>query len=136
MSLKTHLADFSGVAVASILATGLDGLVFAGLMSWEPSAEYPGVAAALAAVFGGVFHYTTCRFFVFQRFDASCSQSAPRYVGMSGSAALIHGAMVGLMSRFFALGLVWLVSKILVYALWTYPLSRYFVFDVKTSKGA
>jgi putative flippase GtrA len=136
MSLKTHLTDFSGVALASVLATALDGLVFAGLMLWEPSAEHPGVSAAVAAIFGGVFHYTICRFFVFRRFEATFSQSATRYVAMSGSAALIHGAIVSLMSRFFALSLVWLVSKILVYALWTYPLSRYFVFDVKTSEGA
>lgn len=136
MSLKTHLADFSGVAAASILATVLDGVVFAGLMSWAPSAEYPGVAAAVAAIFGGIFHYTSCQFFVFRRFDAAITQSAPRYVAMSGSAALIHGAIVGIGAGFGPLTFVWPISKVLVYALWTYPLSRYFVFGAKASKGA
>ncbi len=136
MSLKSHLADFSGVAAASILATALDGLVFAGLMSWAPSAGYPGVSAAVAAFFGGIFHYTSCQFLVFRRFEAAMTHSAPRYVAMSGSAAVIHGAIVGIGASFGPLTAVWLVSKILVYALWTYPLSRYFVFGAKASKGA
>ena len=133
MSVKTHVLDFSGVAVASIVATALDGLVFAALLAvgWTH-----GWAALVAAVFGGIVHYSACRLIVFRRFATPVAQSLPRYVAMSGSAALTHAGVVSMLGTLLAAGVAWGVSKALVYVAWTYPLSRYFVFDTPASQEA
>lgn len=125
--------DFSGVVAASVVATAADGALYSALILWGVPA---GVAAFLGAVLGGVIHYSGCRFVVFRRFDLPTAYSAPRYVAMSGSAALIHAGLVVLFSSFVAAGLAWGLSKVLVYAAWTYPLSRYVVFSSRSSGQA
>src|SRR5699024_7601638 len=91
-----------------------------------------GVAAAVAAVFGGGLHFILNRFWVFGRFDASLKHSALTYFGVSWLGAVAHGVLTGILVH--ALGpplgtsLGWLASKGLIWLFWTYPLSRYVVF--------
>lgn len=127
MSVRSHLADFSGVAIASFIATAADGTLFAALT--QGGGVYAGVAAFVAAVFGGAIHFSACRFVVFKRFEAPVQQSLPRYVLMSGAAAVIHSGFVTLLTGMATALVAWFISKGLVYVLWSYPLSRYFVFD-------
>lgn len=124
--------DLSKTTIASIIATAADGVVFAllshdvilGQLKWGV-----GVAAALAAIVGGIIHYSLCRSWVYGRFGASHRHALPRYVLMSGSAALLHGGLVQLLSGLMLDGLAWGASKVLIYLMWTFPLSRYVVFS-------
>lgn len=130
---RSHLADFSGVAVASAVATAGDGLLF-WVLSW--AGVTAGLAAFFGALLGGVIHYSSCRLVVFRRFELPVAYSAPRYVAMSGSAALIHAGLVMVLSSVVTAGMAWFVSKALVYVGWTYPLSRYVVFSSRSSGQA
>lgn len=131
-NLQRHLADFSGVAVASAVATVADGVAFTGLL--ELGAP-PFPAALAGALLGGVLHYSACRFLVFRRFDAPIVRSAFRYVLMSGSAALLHAGVVAGLAVFVSAAAAWLVSKVLVYVAWTYPWSRFAVFAHEGDEG-
>ncbi len=128
-SSKQHVRDFAGSSVASFLATAADGVVFALLMTLASSQlQLAGIFAAAAAVVGGIIHYSLCRFWVFERFDASFTRSIPLYVLMSASAAVAHGIATQLLVLALAPAIAWFVSKAIVYVLWTYPASRYIVF--------
>lgn len=130
-----HLLDFSGTALASFLATAADGAVFS-LLIFVASAAWlggywTGVAAALAAIVGGIIHFSLCRFWVFKRFEAPLQSSIPRYVLMSGAAALLHGAATQVLTDVgLVAGIAWFLSKALIYVAWTYPVSRYLVFEI------
>lgn len=129
-----HILDFSGASIASFLATVADGLLFAALMELASGqflgGYWTGVAAALAAILGGIIHFSLCRFWVFKRFDAPLRSSIPRYVLMSGSAALLHGVATQLFAGVLLAGFAWFTSKALIYVAFTYPVSRYLVFEI------
>lgn len=127
---SAHLRDLSGGALASLIATALDGAVFAalGLLVGEQPAALAG-SAALGAAAGGLTHFTLCRRWVFRRFDAPLRHAAPRYILMSASAAALHAAFVGVATLWLLPSLAWLISKVLIYLAWTYPISRYRVFS-------
>lgn len=135
-----HLLDFSGTAVASFLATAADALVFAALIMVGPlflADVWAGMSALAAAAVGGVIHFSLCRFWVFERFDAPLNSSIPRYVFMSGLAAVFHGlATQGLVSVGLVEGVAWFGSKAVIYVAWTYPISRYVVFDVSVQEAS
>lgn len=122
--------DVSGSSVASFVATASDGLVYAvlvhTLVAWQLLSV--GVSAGLAAMVGGLIHYSMCRFWVFRRFDASLRWSALTYFAMSGLAAVGHGLLVEWLAGFIGAGFGWGASKGVIWVLWTYPLSRYVVF--------
>jgi putative flippase GtrA len=126
-----HLRDLSGTALASVVATALDGLVFSALiLALEPPAGLAtGACAAAGAACGGVTHFSLCRRWVFSRFDAPLSHAAPRYALMSLLAGLIHAAATSLIATLLPSSLAWGLSKLLVYLGWTYPISRYHVFS-------
>lgn len=128
--LRRHILDISGSTVASLVATGFDGIVYAALVqtlvAWQLLSV--GVSAGLAAVVGGLVHYVTCRFWVFRRFEASLRWSAVTYFLMSGIAAVGHGFLTEWLAGFLGAGFGWALSKAILWALWTYPASRYIVF--------
>jgi putative flippase GtrA len=137
-SSQGHMRDLSGTALASLVATGLDALIFsiAAALSGASSDLATAACVAAGALAGGVAHFTICRLWVFQRFDAPLSQSAPRYALMSASAGLLHTGLTTLLANMFALQLAWGISKLLVYLGWTYPLSRYVVFTNPSGPSA
>ena len=122
--------DVSGSTVASFVATASDGLVYAILIytfvAWQMLSV--GVSAGLAAMVGGVIHYSMCLFWVFRRFDASLHWSALTYFAMSGMAAVGHGFMTEWLAGALGAGYGWGLSKGIIWVVWTYPLSRYVVF--------
>lgn len=123
--------DLSKTTVASVIATALDGLVFFILTQLEllDALSYAvGVRAFLAALVGGVTHYTLCKYWVYGRFARAHRSALPRYVLMSVSAALLHGAITQGLSALGLSALAWGLSKVLIYLGWTFPLSRYVVF--------
>lgn len=131
---KRHLLDLGGASLASLAATLVDALVYTVLL-WtvvRNTGVSVGMAAAGAALFGGAVHFVLSRFWVFGRFDAPLKQSALTYFIVSWLAALVHGGLisllVGLMGTVAGASLGWLISKGLIWLLWTYPLSRYVVF--------
>lgn len=129
-SWTRHLLDLTGSSVASFVATAADGIVYVALVhtlvAWQLLSL--GVSAGLAAVVGGVIHYSMCRFWVFRRFDASLHWSAAIYFVMSGLAAVGHGVLTEWLASFIGAGFGWGVSKGAIWVLWTYPASRYVVF--------
>jgi putative flippase GtrA len=129
-TFRRHLLDISGSTAASLAATGCDGIVYAllvhTLVGWKMLSL--GVSAGLAAIVGGVIHYILCRFWVFRRFDASLRWSAVTYFVMSGLAAVGHGFLTEWLAGFIGAGFGWALSKAILWALWTYPASRYVVF--------
>lgn len=130
MPLKQHAQDLSKTALASVVATACDGALYSGLvMVTSKDAVLLGVYAGLGAALGGVIHFTLCRVWVYERFERDLWRSALAYVPMSGSAALAQGALVGALHRLgLSAALCWLVGKVLIYVLWTYPMSRFVVF--------
>lgn len=127
---RRHLLDISGSSVASFVATACDGIVYAVMIHTLVAREIAsvGLAAGLAAIFGGIIHYSMCRFWVFKRFEASLGWSAATYFAMSGLAAIGHGLLTEWLAGLIGAGFGWGVSKGLIWALWTYPASRYIVF--------
>jgi hypothetical protein len=137
---KQHLADFTGASAASFVATLFDGLVFwllvaSGLFNFGVGQFWVGVAAFAAALIGGAIHYGLSRFWVFRRFAAPLVGSAVLYIGMSWSAAVLHGALTGWWSGFLGAGWAWFASKALLWLSWTYPLSRWLIFGGVTSRA-
>lgn len=130
MGLRRHLRDFSGTSLASFLATACDAALYALLVLSAVRAEVIGVgiAAGVGAVVGGIIHYGLCRFWVFRRFGASIPSSVLLYMAMSWIAAVGHGALTHWLSGSAGVVIGWLISKAILWLLWTYPLSRYVVF--------
>lgn len=131
---KRHLRDLGGASLASGAATLVDALVYS-ILLWtfgRSGALSVGVAAAFAALFGGVVHFVLSRFWVFGRFEAPLKQSAVTYFVVSWLGALAHGAfttiLVGAMGTVVGASVGWVISKGLIWLFWTYPLSRYVVF--------
>jgi putative flippase GtrA len=128
---KTHLMQFSTAGVASFVATAIDGLMFAQLLVWARAfglAEMVGVVAAVAALLGGMTHFMLCRYWVFQHHERPLPEAIAAYVVMSLGAALAHGVTTHLLTMYGGATLGWLTSKALIFALWTYPVSRFVVF--------
>ena len=128
--VRQAIEDFSKTAVASALATAVDGAVFLVLIrvSLEWGRWSTGYFAATGAVVGGLTHYLLCRFWVFTRFDPRTSTSLPLYFFMSGSAALLHGAMTQVSASIIDPRIGWMISKLCIYMIWIYPMSRFVVF--------
>lgn len=129
-ALRSHFRDLSGATIASLVATAFDGLVYALLVhtfvAWQTLSL--GLAAGLAAVGGGVVHYSVSRFWVFRRFQARLGWSVVCYFVMSGLAALGHGYLTAWLAHSLGAGFGWGVSKAVIWLAWTYPASRFIVF--------
>lgn len=131
---KRHLLDLGGASLASVAATLIDALVYS-ILLWtlvRNGVFAVGVAAAIAALFGGAVHFVLNRFWVFGRFDAPLKQSAATYFVVSWLGALAHGTfttiLVGAMGTVAGASVGWVISKGVIWLFWTYPLSRYVVF--------
>lgn len=124
--------------VASIIATAMDGVFFAFLMwlSLFDQSWATGLNATLAAVVGGIIHYSLCSFWVFERFEQSHLRAIPMYIFVSGMAALLHGLVTQGISMFAPASVAWGVSKVVLFLCWTYPLSRYAVFGQPSDTSA
>lgn len=127
---KRHLIDIFSTALASLAATGVDGLLYAGLLQWTINwgAYRVGLAAALAAFLGGMTHFILCRIWVFQRYDKPLKHALVAYMLMCGGAALVHGLLTHALSLHVLVSSAWLISKLVVFLMWTYPMSRFVVF--------
>ena len=135
--MNRHVLDLSKTTLASLIATGVDGVCFA-LMMWAVSDsawDIPGLWAGLAAVAGGITHYSLCAFWVFRRFEHRPKRAIPTYILVSGSAALGHGLLTQGLSMLMPEGWAWGISKVALFLCWTYPLSRYVVFDPAGGKN-
>ena len=130
MGLRRHLLDFSGLSLASVAATACDAAVYTVLLLTLVRTDIlaVGPAAFLGALVGGFVHYGLCRFWVFRRFEASIASSLLLYLVMSWLAALGHGFLTHWLSIHVGVVVGWLISKCVLWVLWTYPLSRYVVF--------
>lgn len=130
MGLRRHLLDFSGTSIASAIATGADAAVYAAMVVTlvHTGAISVGVAAGAAAALGGLIHYGLCRFWVFRRFQASIPSSLMLYLTMSWLAAVGHGVLTQWLSEVVGVAAGWLISKSILWVVWTYPLSRFVVF--------
>ena len=118
-----------GVAYLTLLALGSAWSALTGLALTSPSTWGRfGLPAILAALLGGVTHYTLCRRWVFKHPMGSHWRALPLYVLMSAVAALMHGALTeGLAPKAGALP-AWGISKLCCYVAWTFPVSRMIVF--------
>lgn len=129
-AFRRHILDASGSTLASVVATAFDGLVYAALVhtlvAWQ--AMSIALSAGLAAVIGGVIHYSMSRFWVFRRFEAPLGWSIATYFAMSGLAAVGHGFVTAWLANYLGAGLGWGLSKGVIWAVWTYPASRFIVF--------
>ena len=135
-AIAQQIRDLGGAAAASVAATALDGICFA-LLQWQGTFDglpvhTTGVHAFMAAIIGGIAHYAMCRFWVFERFENSTAKSLALYAAMSLSAALLHSGFTASLAYVLPSQVSWIFSKIGLYLLWTYPLSRYVVFGDTT----
>lgn len=129
--MNGHVLDLSKTTIASIIATTIDGACFAALMWFASgtSLDVPGLWAGVAAVAGGITHYCLCAFWVFRRFEHRPKRAIPTYILVSGSAAIGHGLLTQGLCLMVPEGWAWGISKVALFLCWTYPLSRYVVFD-------
>ncbi|MFU8802174.1 MAG: GtrA family protein [Bradymonadaceae bacterium] len=128
---KRHLLDLSTASVASFFATAVDGILFAQLLVWARAyamSDVIGIAAATAAMLGGVTHFILCRYWVFQRYDKPLRESIIAYLFMSGGAALAHGLTTHMLAIYGGATAAWFLSKAVIFIFWTYPVSRFVVF--------
>lgn len=119
------LREFVAVAGASLIATAADGVVYS-ILVWMSTRA--GIAAILAAVVGGILHFSMCRWGIFKDEDSPILRSAPLYFLMSSSAALMQGGVVELGVQHTNAMAAWLVGKVLIYTFWTFPISKFVVF--------
>ena len=131
MSFRRHFKDLSGTTIASASATGLDAIVYTTLTLTLIGQEWfnIGLAAFVAALAGGVLHYSLCRFWVFRRFQAPLLESLILYLAMSWLAASGHAVLTHWLATMVGAAFAWTISKIIFWLIWTYPLSRYVVFN-------
>lgn len=136
--MTEHTTDISRTAIASALATAVDGVLFALLMHLfaKTSLDIPGLWAASAAIVGGATHYALCAFWVFRRFDHRPTRAIPSYVFVSAAAALGHGALMQGLCFVMPQWWAWAISKTALFLCWTYPLSRFVVFDQPDQRNA
>lgn len=126
-----HIRYLGGFGIASIVATLADLMLFSALVR-NTGIPLP-FAAALGALLGAIIHFTLCRHWVFNKYKRNLVQSASRYIVVSGLAMVVHSTATTLAALIIDPELAWLISKISVFTLLTYPASRYLVFG-KTSR--
>ncbi len=130
MNWRRSLMDISSLSIASVIATGLDATIYTILLYFLVHQGTISVAAAaiIAALTGGLTHYLICRLWVFRRFDPPVLRSLLLYACMSWLAAMGHGLFTEWLSQSMGAGFAWMISKLVFWLGWTYPLSRFMVF--------
>lgn len=119
-------------ALAGIVATAVDAGAFWVLLRTVAGA---GTAAIGGAALGGVVGYLLQRRWVFASGDRPAGEVA-RYALVSGSSALVHGALVAILSGALpSAGLAWALSRIAVFVGWTFPGFRWVVFRAPRGHG-
>jgi phosphatidylglycerophosphate synthase/putative flippase GtrA len=117
-------------AVASFLATAVDaGLV--ALLAIKGDVALP-IATGLGCLVGGITNFTLNRNWSFTgAASLSLSGQAARYAFVSLSSALFNAGGVAVMMLLpnIADPLAWLLVRAAVWAAWTYPMFRDYVFD-------
>lgn len=133
--MTDHTTDISKTGIASVLATVVDGVIFALLMRLYAgtSLEIPGLWAAFGAIVGGATHYALCAFWVFRRFEHRPTRAIPSYIFVSGVAALGHGMFMQGLCFVVPQWWAWAISKVVLFLCWTYPLSRFVIFDQRSA---
>lgn len=133
--MSNHGKKLSKFTVASVIATACDGFVYFLITQVVSSDPFTlGLSAAVAAIVGGIVHFSMARKWVFQSTEPIPPQ-AFRYIAASGAGALLHGTLVGALSTLTGGRVAWMISKVLIYFCWTYPTSTYFVFRSKQNAG-
>ncbi|HEY3495792.1 MAG TPA: GtrA family protein, partial [Polyangiaceae bacterium] len=99
---------------------------------------HPSLATAAGCALGGLVSFTLARVWVFSSGGASAPQ-ASRFAFVSGASAVLNAGGVALLAGLnvpFVLG--WCLVRAVVFATWSYPAQRDFVFaqeDPSTEHG-
>ena len=121
-----HVAQSLKSALVSAIATGAD-FATAGALVYTLRGHGPG-ATIVGCIVGALVSFGLSRFWAFQTGGAWLPQIG-RYAFVSGSAAALNGGGVALLLTLDApFVIAWLITRVVVFATWTYPLQRDFVF--------
>jgi phosphatidylglycerophosphate synthase/putative flippase GtrA len=113
-------------ALVSAIATGAD-FATAGALVYTLRGHGPG-ATIVGCIVGALVSFGLSRFWAFQAGGAWLPQVG-RYAFVSGSAAALNGGGVALLLTLDApFVIAWLITRVVVFVTWTYPLQRDFVF--------
>jgi phosphatidylglycerophosphate synthase/putative flippase GtrA len=114
-------------ALSNGLATALDGALASALYYW--SSKHPAVATALGCVAGALVSFTLSRVWAFEAKGGPVLAQLARYAFGSVSTLALNAGGVVLMTElgvpFFV---AWLITRVVVFATWSYPVQRDFVF--------
>lgn len=116
---------------ASAVATGID--LTAATALHELARAHPSTATAAGCAIGGVVAFTLCRAWAFE-VGGSLLPQLRRYAFVSASGAALNAGGVALLSLLDApFLLAWSLTRALVFATWSYPVQRDFVFAKPSS---
>lgn len=111
---------------ASAIATAIDLVVATSVL--RLTGTHPSAATAVGCAVGGVVSFLLCRAWAFEARGAVVPQLG-RYAFVSASGAALNAGGVALLSMLEApFLLAWVLTRVAVFATWSYPAQRDFVF--------
>jgi phosphatidylglycerophosphate synthase/putative flippase GtrA len=114
-------------ALSNGLATAVDGAVASALYYW--SSKHPGVATALGCAAGALVSFTLSRVWAFEVKGGPVLAQIARYAFGSVSTLALNAGGVVLMTELGVPFLpAWAITRVVVFATWSYPVQRDFVF--------
>jgi putative flippase GtrA len=118
---------------ASAIATAIDLAVATSVL--RLSGTHPSFATAVGCVAGAVVSFSLCRAWAFEARGAVARQLG-RYAFVSASGAALNAGGVALLFMLDAPFLVaWVITRAAVFATWSYPAQRDFVFATPTPRS-
>jgi putative flippase GtrA len=129
------MITFTKAQLASLIATGVDFLVFSVLLRW---AGVPPVAASARVTFygvtgtlsGGFTYFMLGRTWVFNTREKKWMAQVSRYVPVWIGNLVLNASGLYLLTRYTVIQPMWakVITAILVAVLYNYPLQKRFVF--------
>ncbi|KAL0235232.1 hypothetical protein GEMRC1_001814 [Eukaryota sp. GEM-RC1] len=123
--LRCILSDLGRTTASSVAATALDALIFS-IMHYFTGSIPP--SALLGSLLGGAFQYMCCSKYVYNRFSVSRLYSVFFFFFLCWSGATIHMFLTVFLAQYIETYIAWPISRITIFLLYTFPLSRFIVF--------
>ena len=122
-----HSRWVSQSAIASFIATAVDGIVFSALFQiFHTSVSSMAFFGAFA---GGITHFFLVKFWVFRIHHQRLSKEIILYSSVSFVCFVLQSFGVGWFHTIgISASISWLITKVLVFMMWSYPLQRLLVF--------
>ncbi len=124
-----HSRWVSQSAIASFIATAVDGIVFSLLLQIQIFHTSISVMAFFGAFAGGITHFFLAKYWVFRIHHQRLSKEIILYATVSFGCFVLQSLGVGWFHNIgISASASWLITKAFVFLVWSYPLQRLLVF--------